>query len=190
MKTSLRIVVGILGLVAIFFGVKQIIRGTKELSGQPVTQTQKLGETYTSTENGYSHRFPQGWEQKPPPQSGVTMIAAPKTSGFASNMVTTFEQFEGTLRAYVDANIKSLQSNVPDAKLVSDTEFVPDNKAQSYKLKLQNKMNNIDLAQTMYFFDGKQGRKIIVTCTATAKQGPELEPLFDDCMKTFALTGQ
>ena len=190
MKTSLRILVGILGLAAIFFGIKQIIRGTKELSGQPITQTQKLGETFTSTENGYSHRIPQGWEKKPPPQAGVTMIAAPAASGFSSNMVTTVEQFDGSLRAYADANLKSLQANLPDAKLVSDHEFVPDNKASSYKLTFTNKMNKVDLAQALYLFEGKQGKKIIITCTASAKQGPELEPLFDDCMKTFTLTAQ
>jgi len=186
----LRLLVGIIGLIAIGVGIKQIIRGTKELTGQPVTQTQKLGETYTSTENGYSHRIPQGWEQKPPPQAGVTMIAAPAKSGFASNMVTTTETFDGPLRAYADANIKSVQSNMPDAKLISDNEFVPDNKVPSYRLKFTNKLKDLDLAQTMYFFEGTEGRKLIITCTATARQGPELESLFDDCMKTFAFIGK
>ena len=187
----LRIVAGLVGLVVIFFGVKQIIKGTKEISGQPpATQTQKLGETYTSTENGYSHRIPQGWQRKPGPQPGMTMLAAPKESGFASNMVTTTEPFDGSLRAYADATVKSLQTNVPNAKILSDSEFVPDTKATSYKLKLQNKMQNVELAQTMYFFEGQQGKKIIVTCTASAKQAPELDSLFDDCMKTFALSGR
>jgi hypothetical protein len=186
----LRLLVGIIGLIAIGVGIKQIIRGSKELTGQPVTQTQKLGETYTSTENRYSHRIPQGWEQKPPPQAGVTMIAAPAKSGFASNMVTTTETFDGSLRAFADANIKSVQSNMPDAKLITDSEFVPNNKAPSYKLQFTNKLKNLDLAQTMYFFEGTERRKLIVTCTSTARQGPELESLFDDCMKTFAFTGK
>jgi hypothetical protein len=48
-------------------------------------------------------------------------------------------------------------------------------------------MNDLDLAQTMYFFDETNGRKIIVTCTVPAKYGDNLESIFDDCMKTFAV---
>jgi hypothetical protein len=39
MKMWLRLLVGIIGLIAIGVGIKQIIRGSKELTGQPVTQT-------------------------------------------------------------------------------------------------------------------------------------------------------
>jgi hypothetical protein len=53
---------------------------------------------------------------------------APAKSGFASNMVTTTETFAGSLRAYADANIKSVQSNMPDAKLITDNQFVSDNR--------------------------------------------------------------
>jgi len=52
---------------------------------------------------------------------------------------------------------------------------------------LQNKVNDVDLAQTMYFFQGPNNKKIIVTCTAPAEFQAQLEPLFDGCMKTFAL---
>ena len=184
----LRIGLGLVGLVVIVLGIKQFATGIRELSGKRTTQPQKLGETYTSTENGYTHRFPQGWERKPGPQPGMTMIVAPKESGVDSNMVTTVELLDGSLRAYTDANIKSIRANVPGAKILSDSEFVPDTKVPAYKLKLHNKMQDIDLAQTMYLFDGPSGKKIIVTCTATTEQSPQLESLFDECMKTFALS--
>jgi len=190
MKMVLRVGLGLVGLVVIVLGVKQFATGIREVSGKRTTQPQKLGETYTSTENGYTHRIPQGWGRKAGPQPGVTMIVAPKESGFASNMVTTVEPFDGSLRAYTDANIKSIQANVPGAKILSDTEFVTDSKMSGYKLKLQNKVKNIALAQTMYLFDGPSGKKIIVTCTTPSERAPQLEPLLDECMKTFALSGR
>jgi hypothetical protein len=87
MKTVLRIVVGLIGLVVIFLGVKQFTKGVHEISGKGSPAAQKVGGTYTSTENGYSHRIPEGWQSKPGPQPGVTMIVAPKESGLSSNMV-------------------------------------------------------------------------------------------------------
>jgi hypothetical protein len=188
MKMVLRIVVGLIGLVVIVLGVKQFTKGVHEISGKSSPPAQKMGETYTSTENGYSHRVPQGWENKPGPQPGVTMIVAPKESGLSSNMVTTVETFAGSLSDYVDANKRALQSNMPDAKVLTDAEFATDAKATGHKVKLQNKVKELDLAQTMYFFEGADGRKVIVTCTAPAKYAADLDSLFDDCMKTFALS--
>ncbi len=190
MKMVLRIVAGLVGLVVIVLGVRQFTKGVHEMSGKGNAPAQKMGETYTSTESGYSHRIPQGWESKPGPQPGVTMIVAPKESGLASNMVATVETFAGSLNDYVEANKQALKTSVPDAKILSDSEFVTDAKAIGHKVKLQNKMKDVDLAQTMYFFDGTDGRKVIVTCTAPGKFGSDLDPLFDDCMKTFALASR
>src|SRR5262249_19089652 len=153
------------GLVVMVLGVKQFTKGVHELSGKPTVSAQKLGEVYTSKENGYSHRIPEKWETKAGPQPGMTMFVAPKDSNLNSNMVTTVETFEGSMTDYVEANKKALSSSVPDAKVVGDSDFVTNAKATAHKTKLQNKMNDVDLAQTMYFFEGAGGKKIIVTCT-------------------------
>lgn len=187
MKMVFRILVGLLGLVVTFFAVKQVITGVRQIAGTS-TQPQKLGETYTSSEGGYTHRIPQGWQSKPLSQPGVTMIVAPKESGYASNMSTTIQEWDGTLRAYADGNIEGVKSMFPDSKVLSDAEFSTESKATAYKIRFQNKAKEVDLVQTMYIFEGQRGKKIIVTCTTSARQAPELENLFDECMKTFALT--
>ena len=174
MKALVRIAVGILGLIVVVFGIKQILTGAREISGKSQTsQPQKIGETFTSTANGYSYRIPQGWESKPVSSPMAAMIVAPRPSGLSSNMVTTVETYSGTLRAYVDANIQAVKASAPDAKVVSDSEFATDAKTPAYKLRLQNKMKNVDLVQFMYFFDGAAAGKIIVTCTAVAKDATE-----------------
>jgi hypothetical protein len=188
MKILTRILAVIIGLVVVVLGLKQIYKGVGEMSGKASPSSQKLGETYSSTDNGYSHRIPAGWENKPSPPTGVaTMFVAPKSSGLASNMTTTIESYSGSLTDYIAANKQAIGTAAPDAKFLTDTEFATDSKVNSHKVKLQNKMEKIDLAQTMYFFDGTNGRKVIVTCTTPAKYGSDLEPLFDDCMKTFAV---
>ncbi len=185
----LRIVAGIVGLVVVFFGIKQITRGIREMSGRSAPQPQELGDTYTSAAYGYSHRIPKGWESGEPSPPTVAIVRAPKSSGLASNMVTTVETYDGTLRAYVDANIQAFKTAAPDAKVIGDAEFATDTKTPAYKLKLQNKYKDTALAQFMYLFGGASGKKIIVTCTAPSEHALELEPLFDQCMKTFAVSG-
>jgi hypothetical protein len=187
MKSVMRILMGLVGLVVMVLGVKQFTKGVHELSGKPTVSAHKLGEVYTSKENGYSYRIPEKWENKPGPQPGMTMFVAPPDSKLNSNMVTTVETYEGSLADYVDANKKALSSSVPDAKVSNDAEFATDAKVAAHKTKLQNKMNNVELVQTMYFFEGAGGRKIIVTCTAPANLAGDLESVFDDSMKTFAL---
>ncbi|HJT81111.1 MAG TPA: hypothetical protein VJ719_07935 [Chthoniobacterales bacterium] len=188
MKILMRILVGVIGLVVIILGLKQIYKGVGQMTGKASPAAQKAGEVYTSTENGYSHRVPANWESKPSPQAGVaSMFVAPSSSGLASNMVTTVEPYDGSLTDYIAANKQAVSAAAPNAKFLSDAEFATDAKVNAHKVKLQNKMNDIDLAQTMYFFDAPNGRKIIVTCSSPAKFGNDLEPLFDDCMKTFAV---
>ncbi|CAN5431891.1 hypothetical protein BH20VER3_BH20VER3_13720 [soil metagenome] len=190
MKTFLRIAVGLIALVVIVLGVKQMSRGVHEMAGTGSPPPQELGETYTSVQNGYSFRIPKGWQTKARPQPGMTMISAPQDSGLSSNMVTTVQPSDGSLRDYVELNKEELRKSVPDAKVLSDNAFVTDARVTAQKVKLQNKINDIDLAQTMYFFDGPNRRKVIVTCTAPQKYGAQIESLCDDCMKTFAFAAR
>ncbi len=188
MKVVWRVVIGVLGIIAIVFGVRQVMSGVREISGKaPETQPQKLGGTFTSDEGGFSFRIPEGWQTKPAARPGMTMIVAPQESGYSANMTVSIESFDGTVRDYADANKTSVVGTFPDAVVLSDTAFVPATNAASYKVTFQNRMKDVDLRQLMYFFAGPAGKKIVVTTTATAAQGPELEPLFDGCMKTLAL---
>jgi hypothetical protein len=187
MKIILRVLVGLVVIAVIFLVVKQVTKGVRELPGEAAPAPQRIGDTFTSAEHDYSHRIPLGWERKPAPPSKAAMIASPKSSGVSSNMVTTVEPYGGTLLAYVDANTQSLRKSAVKGKVVR-AEFTTDSKTPAYKVKLQNKGKDVDLAQTMYFFQGPEDKKIIVTCTAPVELQAQLEPLFDACMKTFALS--
>jgi len=188
MKSALRLLIGVVALVVIVLVIKQFNKGVSEPSGYSIPAPQKIGGTFTSAENGYSHRIPEGWETKPPPPSKAAMIAAPESSGLSSNMVTTIEPYDGTLRSYVDdANIQSLKKSAVKAKVIR-TDFTTDSKTSAYKVKLQNRTNNVDRAQTMYFFEGPGNKKIVITWIAPAQFEAQLEPLFDGCMKTFTLS--
>src|SRR5438552_5629045 len=109
MKMTLRVLIGVVGLVVIVLAIKQFTNSVREPSANSTPPPQKIGEMFTSVENGYSHRIPQGWESKPAPPSKAAMIAAPESSGLSSNMVTTIEPYDGMLCFYLYyVNIQSL----------------------------------------------------------------------------------
>jgi len=115
------------------------------------------------------------------------MIAPAKSSGLSSKMVTTVEPYNGSLRDYVDTDVQALRKSALKGK-VANAEFAADSKTPAYKVKLQTGPKDVDLTETMYIFQGTGDKKIVITCTAPAKFEAQLEPLFDACMKTFALS--
>lgn len=184
MKTVLRILAGLMGVVVIFLGIKQIVSGARQMTGKSVTQSQKPGETYTPAEGGYAHRIPEGWKAQSEAQQPSRMFVAP---GNAGNMITGSQDFPGSLREYADANIREIQLSSSNVKILSDSEFLTAANATAFRIKFENKVKEMDIVQTMYVFEGQHGKRIIVTCTTTAKQAPEFEKLFDECMKTLTV---
>ena len=62
MKMTLRVLIGVVGLVVIVLAIKHFTKSVREPSANLTPAPQKIGGTFTSTENGYSHRIPEGWE--------------------------------------------------------------------------------------------------------------------------------
>lgn len=169
-------------------GIRQIVSGVREMAGtSAAVQPQEAGERISVAAHGCSLRVPRGWTEKQTPQGG-TMFVAPKESGYSANLQVFSEPFAHTLREYVDANISAVKGAAPGAKFVSDAPFTADSGSPAFKTTFSNKVEELDLAQAMYFFDGPAGRKILVTTTAQAKHGAELEPLFDACVKTLTVS--
>ena len=72
MKIALRVLIGVVILVAIVLGINQFPKGgVQEVSSNSTPAPQKIGDTFTSAEYGYSHRIRLvGKEDRRPVQSG------------------------------------------------------------------------------------------------------------------------
>ena len=188
MKKTMRVLVGIVGVFAVVVGIKQIASGVRQMAGKPApTRPQEVGEKVAVAAHGCSLRVPRGWTEKQTEQGG-TMFVAPKESGYSANLQVFSEPSAQTLREYVDANISAVKGAAPDAKFVSDAPFAADSGSPGFKTAFSNKFKDLEVAQAMYFFDGPAGRKILITTTAPAIHGAELEPLFDACVKGLTVT--
>lgn len=186
MKRLWGVVVAVVGLALIVLAGRQLMLRSKPKPAPPPAVL-RPGEVVVSPRNDFQFRMPAGWERKPPPPSTAGMVASPEASDLDSNMVTTVEAFSGTLRAYIDANVIALRKMAPEAKVLGETPFATDLQLPGQKLRLHNQLKDKTLTQFMYFFPGPRKDKIIVTCTTPAAMAPRTEPLFDACMKTFAL---
>ena len=183
-KPILRILLGVVGVIGVFFGVRQMISGFHEISGTTIPQ--KIGESVTLSSHGCALRVPQGWEKKDG-DNGGTVFSAPKSSGYAVNLLIMSEAFAGSLRNYADVSVRALKDMVPDAEVKTDVPFARNSGAPGLKIGLRRRIKELDLIQGFYVFDGKPGHKIAITTSAPAKQSAEIEPLLEDCLKSLTV---
>ncbi len=186
MKRLWGFIIALVGLALVILAVTQYL--THRTAGRKKTPALRPGEMVVFSDRNFQFRMPEGWERKTAPPSTAGMVASPAASDLESNMVTTSESYNGTLRAYVDANLAALPKLAPTAKVVNELPFQTHSQLAGRKLKLGNELKGKALAQFMYFFAGPEKKKIIVTCTTPASNAAQMEPLFDACMKTFALS--
>lgn len=138
------------------------------------------GDLEGAATQGCIIQYPKGWERKE--NSPVsTMFIAPKSSGLSANMILTSDQFAGTLRQYVDATMTAVKSSSPALRVVSDAPFASVF-VNGYKMTVRNKIKDVEFGQTLYFFDGKPGTKVVITTSALSAQAAKLDLLFDRCL--------
>ena len=188
--TGRRVLIIIVAVIGIILGLIQIMRGLHLMSHKYPANSPRH-EMEDPLMNAWVSkscylRVPKGWDEKDL-GAGGTMFSAPKSGGISANLIVISEPFAGSLRQYADATLSSVKAASPGAQKVSDTAFATNSGGRGYKVGLRNKIKGIDLAQTIYFFDGKYGKKTTITTSAAAAQARELEPLFDQGVKAAVL---
>jgi hypothetical protein len=187
MNRLTRILIGAFAIAAILAaGVRLIRFGTSEAVAPFVQKPQEVGERVTIKEHACSLRVPRGWIERDVP-SGGTMFFAPEDSGYIANLIVMSEPFKGELREFADTNMAGAREALPAAKFATDIDFATESGAPAFKATISNKKPGLDLTQAMYFFEGPAGRKIGVTTTSLAADEPEMQLLFDTCLKSLAV---
>ena len=207
-KIIQRVLMGVVGLVAVLYGARQIASGLHLFSSKsnsnarlpavienemtPLANSQSVSATPAADifldgadVQGCYLRVPKGWEKKD--TAGVsTIFSAPKSSGLSANLIVTTEPFAGSLRQYVDATITAVKASSPGVRQVSDEGFRSHLMAAGgYKVKLSNKIKDVEFVQAIYFFDGKPGTKVAITTSVAAAQASQLDSVFDRCVASL-----
>jgi hypothetical protein len=140
------------------------------------------------TEAGkFSFVPPGGWEIRTVPGLKYKVAVGPAAGGFAPNINVVDEAFAGTLDAYVQTNMTTVQKVFARSRLVLKPEqFTTTAGLQGVRSTLESEPQGKRLRQTFYSF-GNGATKFVVTCSTLADGGDKLAPVFEASLKTFRL---
>lgn len=142
------------------------------------------GVTYDDAD--FSYQLPAGWQLMEMPGLKYKISHTTPADGFAPNITVVDENFNGSLKEYVELNIKALESAFQDFNKVSVNTFKTDSKASASKLVTENTQQGKKLYQIFYFFDGGS-KKFVTTCTQLAGDNKAIEAACDSSMNTFSV---
>ena len=149
------------------------------------TPTAALGTRHSETNGGFSICPPAGWTLKEYPHMKFQAIVGPTARDFAPNVNIVDESSSGTLRAYVSANVELLGRAFQSFKNLGQTEFKTASGWRGFRLTTESDQGGRRLRQIFYFFDGKDGKKLVFTCSAIAADGIVNDAMFDACLTSL-----
>jgi|GEM_PF-1200931 len=140
---------------------------------------------YTYKQGGFALTPPPDWQFKQ--ISGLKYGVWESGDGASINVVDG--TFSGTLAEYADLNLASVAKAFKRFKKISQAEFQTNSGLTGIEVVSESQQLGNQLRQSFYFFasppDQKPDKKIIVTCTSTAKDVDRLAAICATSLKTF-----
>lgn len=146
-----------------------------------------VGKRHVESAGGFSYCPPEGWEVREFPGMKYKLSIGQAVDGFAANINVVDEAHTGSLKDYVKANVHTLSKVFQGFKNLGQTDFKTDSGRKGFKLVTESEQQGKRLRQSFFFFEGKDGKKLVVTCSAAAADGSKLDSVFEASLKTFAI---
>lgn len=151
---------------------------------------QNSRQPYTAPGDEFSYLPPEHWVMREAPGQKYKLAVGQPSSGFAPNINIVDEYAPVALDDYVAGNLRVMpqmyeRMGINDLRVLSQTDFTTDFQQRGMRVITESEMNGKRTRQTFYFFDGKDGKKFVVTCSVLAEGGESYDKLFDASMKTF-----
>lgn len=141
---------------------------------------------YENTGN-FSYCPPLNWTVLDFPGLKYKVVIGLTGENFRENIVFVDEEYDGNLRDYVNANIVQLNSFLQDYQLIDISEFKTNSGVAGERVITNNKQQGFTIRQIFYFFQGKNKKYYVITCSVLENVATEYLPIFDESMKTFEL---
>jgi hypothetical protein len=148
-------------------------------------------QRYVEPGGMFSFSVPTGWTLREVPGVKYKIAFGTAAGGFAPNINVVDEAFTGSLEDYVSNGLTMLPKlyesvGNTQVKILSKNQFVTASHKVGFRVLIQFMEPNRKLIrQTLYSFDGKDGRKLVVTCSVLGDGGESYDAAFDTAMKTF-----
>ncbi|MGB7624379.1 MAG: hypothetical protein WBN92_18695 [Terriglobia bacterium] len=145
---------------------------------------------YVEPAGGFSFNVPSDWTIEEVPGQKYRMVFGPAVDGFAPNINVVDEPSLGSMDSYVAARLRGLPKLFESAsgkefKTLTQTDFITKFGQRGIRVVTQLEINGRVLRQAEYFFQGREGKVFVVTCTVPTHGGEAFDKVFDESMKTF-----
>lgn len=135
---------------------------------------------------GFSYDPPSGWQVVELPGLKYRISHGPRENEFAPNINVVDEAFAGSLAAYVDVNLQTMEKVFSKMKILGREDFKTEDGESAVKIITLNEQQGRMLRQA-FFFIGSGNKKYVVTCTALADGGDKFDTAFSKSVTTFRI---
>jgi len=179
MKTNSFLLAAILGFALAF-----TISYSSDLPSGP----SGVSSAYSYRNGDFSIVPPKSWQETDFPGMKYKRFIETRENNFNPNINFIDEIYNGSLDDYVDLNIETLKRFISNVKIIYQNSFITEKNLESRKIIAITEQQGYLLRQSFYFFPGKNGLKMVATCTVLASSGEKYDITFDNSMKTFKWT--
>ena len=153
---------------------------------------QEVCKRHTQPEGGFSYCPPDGWRIEEQTGEKHKMLFGTPSNGFAPNINIKEGESAAPLADYVAAAITYILANTEkigatSIKVVGQSDFVTASEQRGMRVVFQSVFKSFLIRTIQYYSNGKDGKKIVVTCTALESDKEVLDAVFDRSMKTFQM---
>jgi hypothetical protein len=150
----------------------------------------EVGTRHEEKAGGFSYCAPKDWSFKKFNGLPYSVVLGPVVDNYPSNISIIDEQFDGTLKKYVDNVVADGKKKFENFLIISRSNFETTAGLSGEVIVYTAKQGKFNLRQTQYFFAGPDKQKITFTCSVLVKDGEKFSALFTESMKTFEFITQ
>jgi hypothetical protein len=143
-------------------------------------------------EGGFSLCVPDGWTAEVQEGQKYRILYAPRAERFTANINMKDDASEVALEDYVTANVDYIVENyakvdATDVKALAKSDFTSDTGLVGIKATLHAEYKGLLIRTLQYYFNGKPGQKLLLTCTALEADQVRLDVVCDRAAKSLKL---
>ena len=147
-------------------------------------------ERYVAPNDEFSYLPPPDWQLFDYPGLKYKVAASRPVDGFAPNINVTEVVDPVSLDEFVEREAKATpqiaaQEGNKNFSFLNQSKFATQSGLGGHKLVFLREEGGKLLRHSIYFFEGKSSKKLILTCTVPADGGEAYDQVFDSSMKTL-----
>ena len=145
---------------------------------------------HTEPSGAFSFCPPDGWSLIEKEGYKYKVLHAPRGAVFTPNINLRDEANTAPLADYVAASIKEILTNyetigATSVKLLEQTNFATTKRTPGMRTAFRTEYKGLMIRTLQYYFNNKNGQKLIITCTFLEEDKATLDPVFDRTLKTL-----